>query len=1010
MHFGIERTFDVHPWKVIESSFNPAKNEFAESIFSLSNGYMGSRGNFEEAYDGRTMEGCYIGGVYVKEKQVYNWKRKCFPEYGNIMAHTTNWHRAYIEVDGERFSMTGSAFSDYIRQLDMKQGIVNRSLVFKTKTGALTQIEWERFVSHNDSHIACARIHIRALNHSKQIKIYLLLDGVQENSYYGNTMQHSESVFQKADEENMVLLKKIKTTGHFYIHQMTARGIEESQKEYINEDKKIGLVLTVNPEQQKEYYFDRIVSVWSSRDAGYPFGLISKDSDSAVIEPKIENEIINFLKEKSAKDISNYSNATYASLRNRHIDKVEQSWASLDIKIEGDDLSQQGIRYCMFQLFSTYQGQDRFLNIGAKGFTGEWYFGRYFWDSEAYCLPYYLFTNPSAAEKLLEYRYNTLDKARQKAADFGHKGAWYPWQTIDGSEDLGFWEYAFGEVHINAIVPFAIYNYTRTTGSTDYLYSKGIEVLIEQSRFWASRTSYIPYRNGYGVLKSMGPDEYQQVIDNNYYTNYMAKWTLLYTIDVISQMKDNASDNLQNVFDKIKFSESEIDKWKKIADNMLLIYDEKLRIFVQDDSFLSLEPYFREQLTKDDDIPFEKKWTIDRFQRVDLIKQPDVLLMLFHFRDKFSVEEIADNYKFYEQRTVHGSSLSPSIHSILANMIGRHNQAYEYYLWASRLDLDDFNNNAYEGLHVSSMAGTWMNIVFGFGGLVIGANGMCCNPRLPEKWKSLEFKVHYKGKLLKISIDREKVVCDGESGSEVTATIYNQQVKITTGCQKIQVPNKIYNIPRLQAVIFDLDGVICNTSEYHYLAWEKIAEQEGIYFDRRINERLKGVPRMRSLEIIMEKRQREYSYDEMQKLAKAKNEIYLKILESMSSVDVLAGMADLLDELHRSKIKTAIYSASKNTELILGKIKISKKIDTVITGNDVVEPKPHPEGFLLAAKRLSIEPRDCAVVEDAFAGIEAALKAGMKTIGIGNKIDLYNADYVLPTTAYLNKEKLEMLF
>ncbi len=1017
MDFGIDRIFEVAPWTVAETSFDAARNEASESIFSLANGYMGARGAFDEGFDGPSMEGCYIAGVYVKEKQVYNWKRKCMPDYGNFMTHATNWLRTFITVGDERLDMAHSVIQDYRRELDMRNGLLTRRLTFRTGAGHLTELCWERFISHDDRHLAATRVTVKALNHDQPVQIEFLLDAQKENTYHGNLCRHGVTVRRAAGPDGIELVRRIETTGHHYSHRMSLRSSEADllkNAAYLNEENEVGCRVAFTPVAGREYTFDRIVSVWTSREAGYPFGLIPKSSDSVKADPGLCERMLNFLKDKSSAHCDSYKDLSYAELKERHIATIHATWDRLDIEIDGDDLSQQGVRYCIFQLFNTYQGQDPYLNIGAKGMTGEWYFGRYFWDSEAYCLPYYLFTDPSSARRLLEYRYNTLDKARERARQFNLKGAWYPWQTIDGSEDLGYWEYSFGEVHINGIIPYAIYNYTRTTGDTSYLYEKGLEVLIEQSRFWASRVSYIPCRSGYGVLKCMGPDEYQQVVDNNYYTNYIAQWTLRYTIASIEGARKNAPEDAARILKKVEFDDTESGLWQEIADMMLLPYDEKLGIFVQDDSFLSLEPSFREHLSKENDIPLEKYWTIDRFQRCDLIKQADVLMMLFLFRDVFSVEQTASNYQFYEQRTIHGSSLSPSVHSILAARIARYHQAYQYYLWASRVDLDDYNNNVYEGLHISSMAGTWMNIVFGFGGVVVEDDALALNPHLPCPWKSLSFKIHFRNRLVEVKMAEDSTMCrlipegDGDEAEPLKVKIGGAETLIS------QTPVAVPAAPRPQqdfeAVVFDLDGVICDTAHYHYKAWKTLADEHGIYFDSRINERLKGVSRMDSLNIVLEKSAKTYSPAEKEAMADTKNRLYREMLKEIAPDNLLPGIEAFLKGLRDDGIKTALYSASRNTDTILERLGIRDLFDEVITGNDVARNKPDPQGFLMAAERLGVQPSACVGVEDAFAGIQAAASAGMKTIGIGYKSDLYNADYVLSSTAYLTKDKLEMLF
>jgi alpha,alpha-trehalose phosphorylase len=1010
-NFGVERLFEVHPWKIIQKEFDQSRNEIAESIFSLANEYMGTRGNFEEGLLTDTLEGCYIGGVFAKEKLHYNWKRTGFPTYENSMIHTTNWLQIKIYVDGEEFDMLESRYSDFYRELDMKQGLLKRELIFETSTGLLTKLKWERFLSLSNRHLGAISLNIVALNHTQPVRILVGLDSTKENRDLSNSQKHSQPLYSRCNADDLALLMRINSTGQYYIHRMyvTTKDIDYEKEEYRSEERSIYYGFTFIPKQGQVHTVTKLVSVWTSRDAGYPYGLIPKEESATKIDLETEQEVVQFLVEKSQELLDQHnSNSDYELLKNAHIQQMAETWEMLDVEIKGDGLSQQGIRYNMFQLLGTYRGNDPYLNIGAKGFTGEHYWGRTFWDSESYCLPYYLLTNPKSALNLLMYRYNTLDKARARAKEFGLKGACYPWTTVDGSEDCAFWQY-YNELHINAIIPYAIYLYTNVTGDREYLFSKGVEVLIEQARFWVSRSVYVPHRNGYAVNRVTGPDEYQQLVNNNYYTNYMAKWTLEYSLQSLAELKESDSASYEALCLRINFNPVEIDDFKRVASKMLLPYSKEYNVFPQDDMFFDLDPCFREELSRDD-TPIEYKWPIDLFTRVDVIKQPDVLMLMFLFREKFTMQEKIDNYRFYEQRTVHGSSLSPCIHSILASEIGRSQQAYSYYLWASRVDLDNFNNNTENGLHISAMAGTWLNIVFGFGGLVISETEMKFRPTIPDSWDQYAFKINYRGRVIELKVNHKEVFCSLLDGAPVKIQVYEQELYVNDEIQRVPISKKFSEKTLLRGVIFDLDGVITDTALCHYLAWKEIANQEGIYFDEVINERLKGISRAESLNVIVEGSNRTYSDQELRMLATQKNERYIKLLDNLSSEDILPGIEEFIHILKNEGVKVAICSASKNTDFILEKLAIKELFDVVITGNHVSKSKPDPEGMLLAANRLGLQPTECLVIEDAFEGIEAANAAGMKSIGIGEKLKLHNAGYVLHKTQHLSLERAKMLF
>lgn len=1013
MDGAINCNFVIDPWKIVECKFSPEYNEVTESIFSIANEYMGARGNFEEGFVGKTLPGCYIGGIFIKERQSYIWKRRGFPTFSNSMVNTTNWLAIKIIIDGEEFCLSRSEFQDYRRELNMKSGILSRSLIFKTKSGLKTELGWERFISHHDRHLGAIRLNVKTLNHQKLIKIHFLLDRTKENRDFDNSIVHCKSLFKKADVNGLLLLTKVDTTGQYYINRMHVeipKNLQKFNEEYLTDDKYIDYSISFLPEEKKVYSFDKLISVWTSRDAGYPYGLISKENNTLNVDSEKENELAAFILRESKEHLASCREQGYELLKKNHMQCISNIWDNLDIEIVGDDLAQQGIRYCMFQLFNTYLGNDSFLNIGAKGYTGECYNGRTFWDSESYCLPFYLFTNPAAARNLIEYRYNTLHAARARAREFGHSGAIFPMTTIDGTEDCGVWEYAFGEIHINSAIAYAIFVYTHLYNDSEYLYSKGIEVLIEIARFWNSRTSYIPYRNGYAINRVTGPDEYQQLVNNNFYTNYMAKWVLEYTAQTVLKMQNEAPNEFNKIAKKINLQIQEPIDWQNVASKMILNYDPDLDIFLQDDMFLSLDPICREELDRERDIPIERKWTIDKFLRNQLIKQADVLLAMFLFRDRFTLDQKKSNYRFYEQRTVHCSSLSPCIHSIIASEIGRFNQAYAYYIWASRLDLDNFNNNTQEGLHISSMAGTWLAIICGFGGMRYTGESLEFSPILPKSWQKYSFKLEYHKSTIRLIVDSDKVIYHLIAGNNIDIKIYGKKVQVNKTIQSIPIQHQCSLRDKPEAVLFDLDGVIVDTAKSHYMAWKELADSEGIYFDENINQRLRGVDRNDSLKILLEKQTKKYSAQEKTAMLDRKNQIYRNLLKNIDSADILPGIRHFINDLKEQGIKLALVSSSKNADFIVEAVGIREWFDVIITGNDIKASKPDPECFLTAAKRLNVIPANCIVIEDAIAGIEAARLAGMKSIGIGDKTILHKADYALSSTRFLKFETVVSLF
>lgn len=403
-------------------------------------------------------------------------------------------------------------------------------------------------------------------------------------------------------------------------------------------------------------------------------------------------------------------NKGYTSLKQEHVAAWARRWDKADVEIEGDTEAQQGIRFNIFQLFSTYYGEDARLNIGPKGFTGEKYGGATYWDTEAYAVPMYLaLADPDVTRNLLLYRYQQLEGAKHNATQQGLRGALYPMVTFTGVECHNEWEITFEEIHRNGAIAYAIYNYTNYTGDLTYLHDYGVDVLVEISRFWADRVHFSKSQQQYMIHGVTGPNEYENNVNNNWYTNTLAAWVLKYTLSVLPQISTEKAQRLAVTAD-------ELAHWQDIVTHMYYPYDEEREVFVQHDTFMDkdLQPV---SALDPSNLPLNQKWSWDKILRSCFIKQADVLQGLYFFGDQFTLEEKARNFAFYEPMTVHESSLSPSIHAVLAAELKMEEKAVEMYKRTARLDLDNYNNDTEDGLHITSMTGSWLAIVQGFAGM-----------------------------------------------------------------------------------------------------------------------------------------------------------------------------------------------------------------------------------------------------------------------------------------------------
>ena len=710
----------MNTWNIIIEGFNKADITKHESIFSLGNGAMGMRANFEEDYTGDTLQGSYIGGVYYPDKTRVGWWKNGYPEYFAKVLNAPSWIGLHIKINGELLDLnTCLEVKNFRRQLNMKEGWYERSFTAMLPNQQEIQVKVLRFLSLRNDELGALCYEITPLTTDATIEIESYLDSGIKNSD-ANWDERFWNTLEISSEDNFAtILAETKKT-RFKVHTFMQNQLFIDNK-----------TLNISPkENKKENYI------------GLQYEVKVKQNQTFRIEKyggySISNDYSTLTKSKTLSK----SIALFDSLLEKQKEDWATIWETSDIVIEGDEKAQQGIRFNIFQLNQTYSGKYAHLNIGPKGFTGEKYGGSTYWDTEAYCLPFYMATKGAeVARNLLMYRYNQLDKAIENAEKLGFTGgaALYPMVTMNGEECHNEWEITFEEIHRNGAIAFAIYNYTRYTGDESYLKEYGIKVLIAIARFWAQRVSFSAEKQKYVILGVTGPNEYENNINNNFYTNYLASWCLRYAAEQVTTLQ------------KEDITKEETQQWLHIAQNIYLPYSEKYGVYLQQDGFLDkdLKPV---TAIPAEDRPLNQHWSWDRILRSPYIKQADTLQGFYFFEDHFTKEELQKHYEFYEPFTVHESSLSPCVHSVLASALGKIDEAYTLYLRTARLDLDDYNKEVHEGLHITSMAGTWLSIVEGFAGMRVKNGKLTFTPRLPKHWKSLSFKVIFQGETKEIKL------------------------------------------------------------------------------------------------------------------------------------------------------------------------------------------------------------------------------------------------------------------
>lgn len=754
-----QRALDIHPWKIIEVGFDPADDRAvmaSESLFSLGNGSFGGRANFEEHYSGTSLQGNYIGGVYYPDKTRVGWWKIGYPEYFAKVLNSAFWIGVDVNVNGETLDLAAPdiVLEDFHRELDMREGVLRRSFRVQFRSGIRLAVNATRFISMANDELAALRYEITVLQTPEDVPVDVMITPYINADVRNRDANYDEKFWEFvglesppfADACQSIRMRTRKTGFEVCWAQMCRLGWSEGIWQDVTAGERIAKRYVLELEPGKSVVLEKYVGVASS---------------------------LNHEPEQLGDAASSVAKAAYGdcfqSILDAHKEGWRKRWEGCDVVIGGDEKAQQAIRYCIFQLLQTYTGHDSRLNVGPKGFTGEKYGGSTYWDTEAYCLPFYLCTSgEKVARQLLLYRYHQLDKAIENAQKLGFSGgaALYPMVTMNGEESHNEWEITFEEIHRNGAIAYAIYNYCRYTGSREYLKEGGVAVLIGIARFWAQRVSWSEPKQQYVILGVTGPNEYENNVNNNWYTNYLAAWCLRYAAESVE-------------YTGLEGYAAEIGQWRDIADRIYLPADESLAVFLQQEGYLEKV----QQMAADiplDQRPINQHWSWDRILRSCFIKQADVLQGLYFFQEEFDEDTLARNFDFYEPRTVHESSLSSCVHTILAAKIGRKEKAYQLYLRAARLDLDDYNHEVHEGLHITSMAGSWLSVVEGFGGIRIGKDGLLhVTPRLPDGWESLRFKIRYRGAILQIEVRKDHPVrVVSENGVSAEIVIDGKQMNV----------------------------------------------------------------------------------------------------------------------------------------------------------------------------------------------------------------------------------------
>jgi maltose phosphorylase len=718
--------FTVDPWKIIQTGLDLKTIRLAESLTSVANGYMGMRGNFEEDFSGDAHIGTYIGGVWFPDKTRVGWWKNGYPAYFGKTINAIRMNGIHIKIDNETVDLAKMPCEEYTCELDMQTSVIQRSFTVRTKAGS-AKISVRRFLSAAQKELMAISLAITP-DHEAEIECVPYLDGNVKNldSHFDETFW--EMIEEEETENALGILTKTKEnpfgTPRFTV--AAAMSVWADELELTGKALKEGYAET--------RYAACVPAGTTAKLEKYVLCFTDRDQDVKLLMTLALNAAAR------AREIG------FGCALESHRGVWLSRWAASDVEIHGDDKAQQGIRFNLFQLLSTYSGDDARLNIGPKGFSGEKYGGATYWDTEGFCFPFYMaVAGEHVAKQLLLYRHMQLDGAYHNAREQGLPGALYPMVTFTGVECHNEWEITFEEIHRNAAVAHAIFSYAAYTGDESYPLAEGLDVLCGIARFYAGRVHFNKRTQTYMIHGVTGPNEYENNVNNNWYTNRMAAWCIGYFCDTYEKASEAHREALP-------VSPGELARMREIAGSMYLPEDRELGIFVQHDTFMDKDLMPASALPESDR-PLNKRWSWDRILRSCFLKQADVLQGLYFLNHLYDLDVKKRNFDFYEPMTVHESSLSPCVHAILAAELKYHEKSVEMFERTARLDLDNINRDTDDGLHITSMAGSWLSIVHGFAGMR-SVDGLSFQPFLPSKWSGYAFQLLYRGRRLRMEVDK----------------------------------------------------------------------------------------------------------------------------------------------------------------------------------------------------------------------------------------------------------------
>lgn len=760
-----EHIYPIDDWRIVEKKYSKKFLAQNETIFALGNGYLGMRGAFEEGLP-VFQSGTFVNGFYESWPIVYGEEAFGYAKTGQTILNVTDSRIIKLYVDDEPFVIYKANLIEYERALNMKEGTLDRQLVWETPSGKKVAIRSRRMVSFEHRHVATIEYEVTLLDAKAPVVIVSQVNSNSTNQAGGGDPRlargFQDNVLQPMahfqSDNRITLVHKTRTS-----MLSLACGIDHSMESECNPG-----IETSSSEDEGQVVFS------IDGEPGKPIRLVKYICyhTSGTAPPKE-------LRDRVDRTLDRAVNHGFDKLLSEQKEYMDRFWYLSDVQLQVAHPRAQ--QYLRFNIYHLLQASARAEGVGipAKGLTGQAYEGHYFWDSEIYVLPFLIYTAPRLAKNLLKYRYSLLDKARQRAKEVNQKGALFPWRTINGEEASAYYAAGTAQYHINADIMYAMKKYVDVTGDEEFLYNYGAEMLVETARLWADLGFYLKEdSNKFYIHGVTGPDEYNTVVNNNTYTNLMARENLWYAVETVETLREKNRELYAALVHDTGLKENEIKAWQKAADSMYIPFDEEKSIHPQDDNFLNKEVWDFENT------PLEKYPLLLHYHplviyRYQVIKQADVTLAMYLLGHEFTLEQKKSNFDYYDPLTTGDSSLSACIESILAWELGYDEKARNYFRYSLVMDLADVGGNVKDGVHIASMGGTWMAIVYGVAGLRDWGGRISFMPKLPEKACRLNFKLTVQGRLLEFEILKESVTYILKEGDDLTIRHFNDEIHLT---------------------------------------------------------------------------------------------------------------------------------------------------------------------------------------------------------------------------------------